>query len=202
LASRESGGGKKNVRDRGFQIVLIASTLALSWPAMMAVHELGHVLVAWATGGRVTRVVLGPWEFSRTDVAPNPRPLPVAWGGVAWGSLLPLAVWAVVRTIGPRYAWLARFFAGFCLVANGAYLAGGALYPVGDAADLARLGVARWQLAAAGLPLIAGGLCLWNGLGPHFGLGNGGKVDERVAVWLPVLLVVTVLLDWLISQIE
>ena len=48
---------------------------------MEAVHELGHVLAAWATGGLVTDVVLHPLTISRTDVRPNPRPLAVAWGG-------------------------------------------------------------------------------------------------------------------------
>ena len=36
-----------------------------------------------------------------------------------------------------------------------------------------------WLFGAASLPL---GLYLWNGLGPHFGLGTAaGKVDHRAA---------------------
>src|SRR5215472_11635577 len=79
--------------NRVHQFVLIASTLLFSWLAMQAVHELGHVLHAWASGGTVTKVLLVPLEISRTDVSPNPHPQFVAWGGPIWGALLPACVW-------------------------------------------------------------------------------------------------------------
>ena len=55
--------------------VLIVATGALSWLAMMIVHEFGHVLHAWFSGANVVKVVLHPLAISRTDVAPNPHPL-------------------------------------------------------------------------------------------------------------------------------
>ncbi len=63
------------------QIVLVGTFIGFSWLAMQAVHELGHVLGAVATGGRVTEVVLHPCTISRTDVHPNPHPLLVVWPG-------------------------------------------------------------------------------------------------------------------------
>jgi hypothetical protein len=57
------------------QVVLITSTIWGSWLGMQALHELGHVLGAWVTGGVVSRVVLDPRTFSRTDLAANPHPL-------------------------------------------------------------------------------------------------------------------------------
>jgi hypothetical protein len=59
--------------------------VANCWLLMQAVHELGHVLAAWATGGTVRKVVLLPWAFSQTQLAANPEPLVVAWGG-PWRS--------------------------------------------------------------------------------------------------------------------
>jgi len=59
---------------RFHQLLFIASLLALSWFAMMAVHEFGHVVSAFASGGAVERVVLHPLTISRTDVSPNPNP--------------------------------------------------------------------------------------------------------------------------------
>ena len=64
--------------------------LVASWIGMQAVHELGHVLAASATGGTVQRVVLHPLTISRTDVSPNPSPLAVAWAGPLVGVILPL----------------------------------------------------------------------------------------------------------------
>jgi hypothetical protein len=134
------------------------------------------VLHAFASGGRVAQVVLSPGSFSRTDVSPNPHPLVVAWGGVIWGSILPLTLWLPLRRA--RLGFLLRFFAGFCLLANGAYLASGVLVPAGDTDDLLRLGVPRWAMPLFGLPLCAAGLAMWNGLGPRFGL-RGEPVDRR-----------------------
>src|SRR5262249_25255242 len=110
---------------RLFQVLLIVSTILFSWLAMMAVHECGHVLHAWLSGGTVQQVVLHPLDISRTDVWPNPYPLFVAWGGAIWGCVIPLLVLAGVRGLRWPYWYLAAFFAGFCLIANGAYLGAG-----------------------------------------------------------------------------
>ena len=48
------------MRTRLPQLVLIGSALVDSWLGMQAVHESGHALAAWLTGGRVARVVLHP----------------------------------------------------------------------------------------------------------------------------------------------
>lgn len=178
------------------QLVLIASTIGLSWLWIQAFHEAGHVLHAMVSGGRVQAVILHPLRISFTDVRPNPRPLLVAWGGVVWGCGLPLVLWAAVRATAAKYAYLAAFFAGFCWIANGAYLAAGAWQPVGDARALLNLGVPRWLLPAIGLPLAAVGLAMWNGLGEPFGLRNPrGEVDAPAAWAMLTLLLVTVALE-------
>ena len=79
------------------QIVLIGAFIGFSWLAMQAVHELGHVLGAVATGGQVTKVVLHPCTISRTDVHPNPHPLLVVWAGPVVGAALPLLAFLVAR---------------------------------------------------------------------------------------------------------
>jgi hypothetical protein len=167
--------------------LLIVSTVAFSWLAMMAVHESGHVLHAWLSGGRVERVVLHPLTISRTDVDPNPLPHFVAWGGAVWGCGAPLLAWAVMALRQWRVAYLFRFFAGFCLIANGAYLGAAVVRPVGDAADLIRLGTPAWVLGLGGATAIACGLWVWNGLGPHFGLGRTGMVHRRDAVGMSLV---------------
>lgn len=170
--------------------VLCVASAAFSWWGMMAVHELGHVLHAAVSGGRVTAVVLHPLAISRTDVQPNPHPLWVVWGGPLWGSLLPLLAWGVARWRRWRYVWLVAFVAGFCLIANGAYIGAGVAMPVGDTDVMLRLGTPRWCLAAFGVATVSAGLRLWNGLGRHFGL-TGEPVD-RTATAAMVLLTVAI----------
>jgi len=164
------------------QAVLIVSTILGSWLGMQDVHELGHVAAAWLTGGRVSKVVLDPLTISRTDLAENPRPLIVVWGGPTLGVVLPLAVWLAVRAVRLRGEFVLRFFAGFCLIANGCYLGAGSFTHIGDAGEMLKHGAARWHLWLFAALTVPTGLWLWHGLGPHFGLGkSNGAVDRRVA---------------------
>jgi hypothetical protein len=188
--------------DRRFQAMLIVSMVGLSWLLMMVLHESGHLLHGWLSGAQLVRVELPPLGFSRTDFADNPHPLFVAWGGGIWGCLLPLAILAAVRFGTPCYAYLAAWFAGFCLIANGAYLAAGSLFggTADDAGVILHCGGSQWHLLAFGIPATAAGLYLWNGLGPHFGLSaSGGKVDRKAAVAVAVTLAVVVCLEVLIG---
>lgn len=142
----------------------------LSFYAMEAVHEAGHVLFAWISGGTVRKVVLLPWELSRTELATNPHPLFVAWGGVVCGMLLPLLLWLAFRRAA--CAHILRFFAGFCLVANGIYLGFGAFLRAGDCRELLMYGTPFFLLPLIGFSAAAAGFALWNGLGKRFGLSE------------------------------
>ncbi len=164
------------------QIVLIPSTVLGSWLGMQAIHETGHVLGAWLTGGRVARVVLYPLTISRTDLALNPNPLTVVWAGPVFGALTPLLLWAVAAAIRLPGAFVLRFFAGFCLLANGLYIGIGSFDGVGDCGEMLRHGSAIWQLWLFGALTAPFGLWLWHGQGPHFGLGPAdGEVRRCVA---------------------
>lgn len=153
------------------QDVLIISTLLGSWLGMQAVHESGHVLGAWVTGGQIARVVLHPFTISRTDLADNPEPLAVVWAGPVIGVLLPLTAWGIAGRVQMPGAYVLRFFAGFCLIANGAYIAGGSFYRIGDCGEMLRHGSSMGQLWLFGMVTIPIGFWLWHGQGPHFGLG-------------------------------
>ena len=178
---------------RFHQVILIASTFVASWLGMQMVHECGHVLGAWATDGVVKQVVLHPLTISRTDVEPNPKPLSVVWAGPIFGVLFPLALWGVVTSLHVPGSFVFRFFAGFCLIANGAYIAFGSLGRIGDCQEMLRHGSPVWQLWLFGAIAIPLGFCLWHRQGTAFGLGcANGKVDHRVAyatVFIAILLI-------------
>ena len=183
------------LKKRVHQIVLAVSTLALSWFAMMAVHESGHVLGAWLTGGSVAKVVPHPLTISRTDLAVNPQPLLVVWAGPLFGVLAPLLAWIGTQLGRVPFWYLLRFFAGFCLIANGAYLGVGSFDGVGDAGDLLRHGAPIWQLWLFGILCVPAGFLLWHRLGPHFGFGEAqGSVNIPAAYGCLFALIVTLTL--------
>lgn len=175
--------------------ILTTVTVFASWLAMQQVHELGHVLGAWLTGGRVERVVLHPLSFSRTDLAVNPAPLVVAWAGPVAGVVIPLLIWMLAAWRRLPGAFVLRFFAGFCLLANGAYLGIGAFDRVGDCGDLLRHGARMWQLWLFGAVTAPAGLWLWHGLGASFGMGPSAKEVSRgvtVAVCVACVLLLAI----------
>jgi hypothetical protein len=145
-----------------YRLFLAAALLYATWMGMMAVHELGHMLHAWLSGGQVIDVRLPLWGFSQTIVHPNPRERFVVWGGPVWGVLIPLLACGAFRI--PRGATpdVLKFFTGFCLIANGAYIGLGWTKRAGDAADLRRLGVSPALMILFGLICMTGGFYLWH----------------------------------------
>ena len=186
---------------RFHQALLIGTFLPLCWLAMLAVHEFGHVSCAITSGGTVDRVVLHPLTISRTDVSPNPSPLFVTWGGPCVGVVLLLGLLLAAKLGRFKWTFLLQFFAGFCLIANGAYIGVGSFGKIGDAGDMLRYGSSIWTLWLFGIVTFPLGLYLWNGLSPHFGLGTAtGKVDHRAAYASCILLLLTLILEMTFSS--
>ncbi|MBX3432613.1 MAG: hypothetical protein KF847_04780 [Pirellulales bacterium] len=157
------------------RVLFAIGAVGTAWLLMQAVHEFGHVVGAWSTGARVERVVIHPLSIARTDVSGNQSPLVVTWCGPILGSLLPLAGWAALRGMPSPSPGLAQFFAGFCLITNGLYLAVGAWSGVGDCGELLRHGAPAWSLVAVGAFATAAGLTLWHRLGSPYDALTAGR---------------------------
>ena len=163
------------------RFVFLAATLVACWLGMQAVHEWGHVIGAQLTGAVVENVVLHPLTISRTDVADNRQPLVVVWLGPLLGVLLPLTLWGLAAAAGLKEAFLLRFFAGFCLIANGLYLGVGSIDGVGDCGDLLRHGSPIGMLWLFGVVTTPLGFALWHGQARHFGWGKAAEpLDRRI----------------------
>ena len=164
------------------QLLFCVSLLALGWYATMAIHEFGHVIGTIVTGGSIERVVLHPLAISRTDVMPNPHPGIVVWLGPVVGCLLPLVLWAAVprRFIVTRS--IAQLFAGFCLIANGIYIALGSFDQVGDCREMLATGTPQWVMLVFGAITTPLGFYLWHNLGSlRAFLNEPTKVSPRLA---------------------
>lgn len=181
-------------------LLFCAAWMGVCWLGMMTVHESGHILAAVASGGTVTKVVLSPAAISRTDVSPNPWPAVVVWLGPLFGVLFPLLVWSLI----PRgWKWprgLLQFFAGFCLIANGAYLGIGSFEQVGDCQEILRTGSPIWTMWLFGIVTIPAGFYLWHRLGSPVDLLKEDSPVDMKAAWLSVFALAMIAgTAWLVS---
>lgn len=131
----------------------------------MATHEFGHVLGGVVTGGTIRRVILHPLAISRTDVSPNPYPAIVVWMGPLTGCVLPLCLAWLCRHRAAVVSNSLRFFTGFCVIANGAYIAIGSFQHIGDCREMHATGTPLWVMLAFGTMTIPPGFFIWHKLG-------------------------------------
>jgi hypothetical protein len=182
------------------QYLLIGSTILGSWLGMQAIHEFGHVVGAWLTGGSVAQVLLSPLTISRTDLAQNPKPLIVVWMGPVLGVIIPLFLWLLGKWMKLPGVYVLRFFAGFCLIANGLYIGVGAFDRVGDCGAMLRNGSPEWHLGLFGVLTAPMGLWLWHQQGVHFGLGRArGQVDKRVAYGVSIVSIILLVVGFVVD---
>jgi hypothetical protein len=149
---------------RRFFLVLMA--IIGSWYAMEAVHELGHVIGA---RGEVIAVQIPIIGISSTTYASDMPPTSAIFAGPLFGAVVPCLLLLKPRT-GTWFSRTLRFFVGFCLVANGVYLAAGTGLDAGDAADLLQHGVSIVTLIVVGVVLVLLGLGVWHRNGRWCGL--------------------------------
>ena len=147
------------------QILFYLLILSLCWLLFQVVHEFGHVLGAVVSGGTVQTVILHPLVISRTDVAPNPSPLVVVWAGPIMGSLIPLVTAMALHRVHSTWPTALKFFAGFCLIANGAYIGLACFDQVGDCRVMIQNGTPVWQMLTFGLVTVSIGFLNWHRLG-------------------------------------
>ena len=176
-------------------IIFLLCLLMLCWLGMQAIHELGHCLAALLSGGTITKLVLDPLSISRTDVSPNPHPMLVVWAGPLFGSLAPLAIWKLIPQIATLLRTCCGFFAGFCCVANGAYLLFGIIDHVGDCGTMVSLGCGKAVIGTYGFTTLLIGLTIWHQLGsPTQLLKNSDWCSAAsVSVVLGCLLILTLI---------
>lgn len=180
--------------NRFAQTILILCVLWASWLGMQVFHELGHVFGGVLTGAVIENVYLHPLIISHTELSQNAHPLIVVWAGPFIGGLVPLLLFFAATLFKMPFLYLLRFFAGFCLVANGAYIALGPVEGSLDTAVILMSGGARYQTVIFGLITIPMGLYLWHNQGRYFGFGGEKGAVEKGAVMLSVGALMTIVL--------
>jgi len=164
--------------------LMLLGAFAFGYNAAHAIHELGHALAAWATGGSVTRVMLHPFSWSKILYGePSACPLLVEWAGAAFASACGLLLLVVIRAW--RGAWtLPLAMTGLCtLMVNGIYLTVDCLFLAGgDATSIVLYGTPRFFVLLAGVSLIVVGHVAGYLLLPRIGLEVADGIVPRIAI--------------------
>lgn len=171
------------MRETEARFLLVASLLVSSWLGYQLICTAGTLAHGWYSGGTVHYLAVSWLGVARVEIFPCPDPRFVAWGGILWSALLPLALLALGRVWLPRYDYLLAFFAGFALLATATRLIFGSILSRGAAGELVRLGVQNWLLVSFGLLLALVGFSLWNSLGGYSGLGQQTQAVDRRAIY-------------------
>jgi len=147
-------------------------------------HEFGHALGHWLSGGSVTAIVmLAPLPAGYVKGAGGVHFMSV-WGGVTFGSLVTLAPLLTARCLSPRspVRFAALMAAAFCLGHNALYLFVGSIAPFADASNMIGLGASRWLLFLLSLPLLVGFIFILTSAVQAVGLSPADSVWKRIAV--------------------
>lgn len=99
------------------RVLSIIMLLAVAWCVMTLTHEMGHIVGGWCSGAQLTSAELRPWRLPYSLFSPNPYPLVTLWSGLVLGVALPVLAAKLISSDG---MW---FVAGFCMLANGSYIA-------------------------------------------------------------------------------
>ena len=171
-----------------WRLAFAAGAVVVAYNGSMLLHEFGHVIHLWVSGGTVAGVRVSPIDVSYVYKGDNPHPQFVAWGGPVWGAVLPAALVALACAARSRMTALALVLATFALVFNGGYLTVGAFQPGGDTAQLLQHGAPVWSLVAAGLPMLAAGVLVASRVPSALDIGHGRTtlVQSVLVVGLPL----------------
>ncbi len=162
--------------------LLLLGSFAFGYNVATALHELGHVFAAWATGGTVQSLYLHPFTTSYTSIHPDPSPLLTHAAGVIVAPLAGLVCIALARRVEGAYT-VPLYTAGVATFAtSGIYLVVGTWAGVGDARMLVDLGMPALGLMLIGAGLIAAAVRLAPGVVSLLGLSPADSLLRRLAV--------------------
>lgn len=148
-------------KEKYAQWLKLLITAILCWYPFMCLHELGHILSAQFTGGRIQEIILVPWKFSQTVIRHSHHPLIDAWAGPLLGVTLPLFAYSLHKKFKRENDFLS-ILTGFCLMANGLYIGLGWIDKVGHAGDIITHNFSIISMILFGIISSTTGLFIWH----------------------------------------
>jgi hypothetical protein len=161
--------------------LFIFGSFSCGWVLGIILHELGHAVSMWITGGVVDRITISPFSWSYTYYGSVPKyPNFTTWSGILIGSLFGLVILlAIARRPTPYLVPLVFTGVTPMLQGGGYYLIDTFISKEGDAASLIESGIPMTVVLGAAILIATMGVFFvirfiyWNGIDP------GDKISQR-----------------------
>ena len=166
----------------GVRVALLLGAFVSGQLAQRAVHELGHAIGTWVTGGEVYRIILHPFLEGRCEHSTTSFPMITTLAGVGFSILVgSVAILLSRRYHHPMLAPLvmmgiAAFFS------SGFYYIVGVIIPFGDPGYLTNaLGASSILVLLFGISMVGLGIVAATpALGPVFGMGSHEPIGRMI----------------------
>ncbi len=158
---------------------------SFAWVVIVTLHELGHAIAMWVTGGKVSRIEITPLSWSYTYYGTSPKyPLFTTASGAGIGILLAMIFLVLTWKLSSLYA--APFYfvgAGAFLQNGGYYMSDLLLHTGGDASSLvAHSAALRLPLLILSILVLLPGLFLAIRLLPMIGISSKDSFIVRMLI--------------------
>lgn len=143
--------------------LLLFGSFALGFNLANALHELGHAIALWVTGGVVERITLHPFSWSYTYYGSTPNyPIATTAAGIVFGTFSALALVALVWRFRNQPWTFIFIMTGIAATAiNGLYaIVDPILLSGGDGTTLVRQGVPKFLIIGVGVLLLVNSILL------------------------------------------
>lgn len=151
-------------RNNSFKsILLLFGSTAIGYNVAAVLHELGHAIAMWVTGGQVERITLNPFSWSYTYYASTPtHPIFTSLAGVILGTVFAVLLLVMAGLLRNQYLLLLLVITNVVAGAqNGLYtLVDSLVLGGGDATNLIELGVSKFVMIGIGTLLVGSSILL------------------------------------------
>jgi len=162
--------------------LLLLGSFAIGYNAAHAIHELGHAIAVWFSGGSITGLALHPFSLSKIHYSIT-ETVTIVLAGALFASLVGLLMLALIWR--QRSAWAVPIVVTvLCtFIVNAVYFGvDGMLLVGGDATVLIKRGVSQPVVVGVGILLLVVGTVIAMLLLPRLGIGQQNGFGARIFV--------------------
>jgi hypothetical protein len=147
------------------------------------IHESGHALSTWASGGTNIHISLHPFDRPFVTAGTFQPSLLIASSGIVLETLLPLLLLLIIGPISSPYWMPLTMTLIMALLKDGVYLVFDTISQSrGDPTALARLGISKFLMIITGICMTCSGIAIAGVFSPLLGIRTNDSIRSRIII--------------------